>query len=472
MALGQGMIFTGDEMRKVLRENSINYQGTNTWSDAYGAIEAQKQDALGQLGNQYSKEMLDAYVTSQKQASAIQASNLFQSYKDLALQENQQVLNDAFESYRNTYLQNKASIESNASNYMNAVNEELSNVANNYSKLGNMAWQYLPYLYEKNPEIFKNDANYNRFLVDDGTGNFRLKTMGELGADFIDEDTRSLNEKGVDFLNFIEGYNLGGSTFWDFVAEKDYDLFEWANSADPYNAGKRNVDTFRYFTGDREEGTWSPGNSAIVKSTTEDQFLKTSMGQELDAQYNALVEKFNEKPTNYDEAASLMSDIGAAQESLLKWAGTIDDPKTKELIDVTLSEYRRLYDVLNEGWHSNKSLAHITSSALNAYQNLYNKLTKQGKTPTEVTKSQAQEKAERQQLEQSAIQSLPDDAKNLTWNDFSDTMKQAFTINRGDTSSPDYSLEHAGVSLADEAKKMTWNDFWKGFGEFFKNAFS
>ena len=90
MALGQGMIFTADEMKKVLRENSTNYMGTNTWSDAYGSIEAQKQDALGQLGNQYSKEMLDAYVASQKQASAIQASNLFEGYKDLALQEHRE----------------------------------------------------------------------------------------------------------------------------------------------------------------------------------------------------------------------------------------------------------------------------------------------------------------------------------------------------------------------------------------------
>ncbi len=394
MALGQGMIFTADEMRKVLRENSINYKGTNSWSDAYGSIEAQKQDALGQLGNQYGEELLDAYIASQRQASAIQASNLFQGYKDLALQENQQVLNDAFESYRNTYLQNKANIESNSSKYMNAVNEELSNVASNYSKLANMSWQYLPYLYEKNPEIFKNDRYYNQYLVDDGTGNFRLKTMGELGTGFTNDDG-SLNDKGIDFLNFIEGYNLGGSTFWDFVAEKDYDLFEWANSADPYNAGKRNVDTFRYFTGDREEGTWSPANSAIVKATTPEDFLKTSMGQNLDKQYNELIEKFNEKPTNRDEALSIMDDIKIAQESLLTWAGTIDDPNIKALADSTIAHFDELYKELEDDWHGNKDLAHITSSALRAYQDLYIKLTKQGKTVTEVSKSKEQEKAER-----------------------------------------------------------------------------
>ena len=456
MALGQGMIFTADEMKKVLRENSTNYKGTNTWSDAYGSIEAQKQDALGQLGNQYSKEMLDAYVASQKRASAIQASNLLQGYKDLALQENQQVLNDAFESYRNTYLQNKANIESNSSDYMNAVNEELSNVAANYSKLANMSWEYLPYLYEKNPEIFQNDPNYNRYLVDDGTGNFRLKTMGELGTDFIDEDTRSLNEKGIDFLNFIEGYNLGGSTFWDFVAEKDYDLFEWANSADPYNAGKRNVDTFRYFTGEREEGTWSPANSAIVKDTKPEDFLKTSMGQELDAQYNALTEKFNDDPPkNWEEAASLMSDIGAAQESLLAWAGQIDNPNTKALVDVTLSEYRRLYDVLNEGWHSNKSLAHITSSALNAYQNLYKELTKQSKTPTDVTKSKEQERSEHASKvgpSYSYTDDTPESVKTL------DLPDNGFTRNVAGT------FEEVGEffkQIPEAVKTIDWKKFWK-----------
>ena len=274
--MGQnGMIFTTGNIKQQLANANRDYYGRKTWEGMYSSVDLAKKQQENQLGIQYAGAVADAYAQAYNADNAIASSNLGQGYKLAAMEENEAALEQAFNSYRQNYLSGMSEIEESASEANAGIDAALTEQAEYTKQFANKPYEYLQYMYDKYSQgedadnIFKTDGLWSRYTVTEKDENnedvTRLMTWDELknagardeNGEFIGlfDDQGNLTIRGADFYDFMlnEQAQKGkpGESFGDWLAENDEELYDWANSYNPYNYTERgtNLGSFQTMVG-------------------------------------------------------------------------------------------------------------------------------------------------------------------------------------------------------------------------------
>lgn len=377
MAKAQGTVFTTSGARTALEELNQDYYGRKTWGTMYGNVGQMADIYTSQLTTDYEKAINDAYIAAIKNENAITSSNLGQGYKALALQENQQALNDAFAQYRQSYLSGSNEIKKELASDVNAISSELESEASKLSRYGNAHFDYVNWLYEKDPELFEKDLNWAQFMT--GTGaDRRLKTYGELTGGMFDTTTGELNRAGLDFLQLVDSYSGQGGphTFGDYLAETDYDLFEWAQGSNEYDYGKKTSDMFRELTGNRTVEDYKA--NLVNLSNPDVQTAIKETAESLRVSYNTVMSTYDGKSKNKTETKATMEALVPAIEDLDSFivsSGLLDVTDVKHKYDKFMENYQTYVNVINDPGSrkgsNRQNRAWAVSNLIADYEELY-----------------------------------------------------------------------------------------------------
>lgn len=279
-----GMIYDTGSIKSQLAEANRDYYGRKTWEDLYGSIDYAKQKQLGQLEQDYSGAMAEAYASAYRANQNIAASNLGQGYKAAAMEETDIALEEAYQAYKQNYLSGVAQIETAAAQQTQKVTDALTEQATNVRDFANTPYQYLQYVFEQYGEgeqsenIFYNEEMWKRYTkeVKDEQGNLtgerELKSWEEI-ADYgayeeitdefgnvqkqwtgLYDEQGNLTIKGADFFDQMINqlaYEGRGISFGQWLAENNQELYDWSQSYNPYNyteAGS-NLGSFKTMVG-------------------------------------------------------------------------------------------------------------------------------------------------------------------------------------------------------------------------------
>lgn len=279
-----GMIYDTASIKSQLAEANRDYYGRKTWEDLYGSIEYAKQKKIGQLEQDYSTAMAEAYSSAYRANQGIAASNLGEGYKAAAMEETDIALEEAYNAYKQNYLSGVAEIESAAAQQTQTVTNALTEQAEYIRDFANTPYQYLQYVFEQYGEgeqsenIFYNEEMWKRYTkeVKDEQGNLtgerELKSWEEI-ADYgayeeitdefgnvqkqwtgLYDEQGNLTIKGADFFDQMINqlaYEGRGISFGQWLAENNQELYDWSQSYNPYDyteAGS-NIGSFKTMVG-------------------------------------------------------------------------------------------------------------------------------------------------------------------------------------------------------------------------------
>lgn len=279
-----GMIYDTASIKSQLAEANRDYYGRKTWEDLYGSIEYAKQKQIGQLEQDYSTAMAEAYASAYRANQGIAASNLGEGYKVAAMEETDIALEEAYNAYKQNYLSGVAEIESAAAQQTQTVTNALTEQAEYIRDFANTPYQYLQYVFEQYGEgeqsenIFYNEEMWKRYTkeVKDEQGNLtgerELKSWEEI-ADYgayeeitdkfgnvqkqwtgLYDEQGNLTIKGADFFDQMINqlaYEGRGISFGQWLAENNQELYDWSQSYNPYDyteAGS-NIGSFKTMVG-------------------------------------------------------------------------------------------------------------------------------------------------------------------------------------------------------------------------------
>lgn len=279
-----GMIYDTGSIKSQLAEANRDYYGRKTWEDLYGSIDYAKQKQLGQLEQDYSGAMAEAYASAYRANQNIAASNLGQGYKAAAMEETDIALEEAYQAYKQNYLSGVAQIETAAAQQTQKVTDALTEQATNVRDFANTPYQYLQYVFEQYGEgeqsenIFYNEEMWKRYTKEvkdeqsNLTGERELKSWEEI-ADYgayeeitdefgnvqkqwtgLYDEQGNLTIKGADFFDQMINqlaYEGRGISFGQWLAENNQELYDWSQSYNPYNyteAGS-NLGSFKTMVG-------------------------------------------------------------------------------------------------------------------------------------------------------------------------------------------------------------------------------
>lgn len=279
-----GMIYDTASIKSQLAEANRDYYGRKTWEDLYGSIEYAKQKQIGQLEQDYSTAMAEAYASAYRANQGIAASNLGEGYKAAAMEETDIALEEAYNAYKQNYLSGVAEIESAAAQQTQTVTNALTEQAEYIRDFANTPYQYLQYVFEQYGEgeqsenIFYNEEMWKRYTkeVKDEQGNLtgerELKSWEEI-ADYgayeeitdefgnvqkqwtgLYDEQGNLTIKGADFFDQMINqlaYEGRGISFGQWLAENNQELYDWSQSYNPYDyteAGS-NIGSFKTMVG-------------------------------------------------------------------------------------------------------------------------------------------------------------------------------------------------------------------------------
>ena len=187
-----GMIYDTKTIKSQLAEANRDYYGRKTWEDLYGSIDYAKQRQLGQLEQNYSGAMAEAYASAYRANQRVAASNLGEGYKVASMEETDIALEEAYQAYRQNYLSGVAEIESAAAQQTQKVTDALAEQAAYVRDFADTPYQYLQYVFEQYAEgeqsenIFYNEEMWKRYTkeVKDEEGNLtgerELKSWEEI----------------------------------------------------------------------------------------------------------------------------------------------------------------------------------------------------------------------------------------------------------------------------------------------------
>lgn len=284
-----GYVMPVSEYKKQLAEANRDYRGRKTWENLYGSIDLAKQQQIGQLTRDYSEETAKAYVAAYKNNAVIMSSNLGQGYKAAAIEETDIALEEAYNAYRQNYLQGVSEVETAAAKANAGVTDALTEQAEYTKEFQNTPYEYLQYLWEKQQSGELLDAEGNKLnlfdeemwkrytyevLDEEGkpTDERALKSWEQIvnyGAydKYTDEfgneqkewtglydESGNLTIKGADFydqmLNQLASEGRGIS-FGKWLNETNQELYDWSQAANPYDytAAGTNLGSFQTLVG-------------------------------------------------------------------------------------------------------------------------------------------------------------------------------------------------------------------------------
>lgn len=308
-----GMIYDTSDIKKQLVNANRDYTGRKTWENLYSSVDLAKRQQLGELEQDYAKAISDAYAASYQSDVAIASSNLGQGYKQLALDETEIALQQAYDSYRQNYLQGVGEIEEASAEAKTNINAALTEQAEFTKQFANAPYEYLQYVFDKYAEgddadnIFLTDEMWKRYTYTDETGETLLKSWEDIAAygayeEHADafgnlqkewtglyDESGNLTIKGADFYDQMinqlayEGSDL---SFGKWLAETNEELYNWSQSYNPYDyteAGT-NVGSFKTLVG-------------LTSTDEEYSFIERFGGisrNELDVMYSKFTDKANE----------------------------------------------------------------------------------------------------------------------------------------------------------------------------------
>lgn len=257
------MIFDTNTIKSQLSEANRDYIGRKTWENLYGSIDLAKQAQTSQLESDYASAMSSAYASAYQNEADVLASNLGTGYKLDMISDIDKSLQEAYDSYRNNYLQGVSEIETNASEAATGITNALTQQADYTKQFASKPYEYLQWLYDKYSEvenkdnIFVNDKLWSRYTtVDPETNERQLKSwedIANVGAfeEYVDnfgmtqkewsgmfDDQGNLTVKGAEFYDQMlnDFANRDPSlSFGNWLYNNDEELYNWAKSYDPYN---------------------------------------------------------------------------------------------------------------------------------------------------------------------------------------------------------------------------------------------
>lgn len=316
-----GIVMGENEARRAV-EKGYKTNGLPTWEQAYQGAQDWRTSMLTGIAEQeragikaygyteardiaetkydYNQAMREAYATTAKNDVAIMKSNLGQGYKDMYLGENQLALQEAYDSYRKSYLQQKSQIEAQSQSGIESIlqqgekaatsvektyqeqldylNESLAAEGKNISDLSNATFDYLQMLYDERPELFdvSNFDWYKYAQYFNEEGKLDMSAMMNAMTDYKEvknEEGKVIsyepkwNEFGVNFFDQMLNYkgetlDIGGKKFdiphfGAYLAGKNSDLLGWATEQNPWyiteGQGKTGYQIFKELVGTNDD---------------------------------------------------------------------------------------------------------------------------------------------------------------------------------------------------------------------------
>lgn len=266
-----GYITTSNEWKKQLKNFNRGYNGRKTWDELYGTIDTAAQKGNSIVTQDYTDAISQAYGSAFGQKAAIANSNLFTGYKDAAIADIDYGLAEAYDTYRQNYLTQKARVDENATLAREQISTALGTEAENFKAYQDSYYGYLTDLYnrayglndyedigadETLKTIFTTHPLWNRYLVDSGQEGVdpALISSSDLYAKLFDTKTGTINAQGTDFyrqMMYQLGPELGKYGFSEYLSKVNPKLYEWSMTQNPYNytEGGTNAATFRQSVG-------------------------------------------------------------------------------------------------------------------------------------------------------------------------------------------------------------------------------
>lgn len=332
---GQGMVYTSDTAKSQLLSSNRDYYNRLTWQNLYTSNNVAAQQAENSLVKSYTDASASAYVSYLQNQNALKNSSIVGSGK-------QSLMNDAYTSWQSTLSSYQSSLSSGYSSISESLEEAntiidtaLEEQADYTAEYVNAHYSYLEALFEQyeNGEntLFDEGSQWYKYLTTDEDGNVSLKSWDDLTAAALDEngeytslfdEDRNLTIAGVDFFDQLENQlaNEGGYSWGQYLSETNEDLYNWANSYNPYNYTQdgTNAGTMRTMFG--------------MMSTDYAYSFAERFGGLTSAQID---EMFSEFQTSYDEIISKaegekytigdMSDLASSIQSMADELGITSD---------------------------------------------------------------------------------------------------------------------------------------------------
>ena len=96
-------VLTEQQAKQQLKQLNRDYLGRQTWEKMYGQIDLGTRQAENALTYDYAKAVGEAYQSSIAAEQNIMSSNIGQGFKEQAMYNNEQALQDAYNSYLQNY---------------------------------------------------------------------------------------------------------------------------------------------------------------------------------------------------------------------------------------------------------------------------------------------------------------------------------------------------------------------------------
>lgn len=337
---GYGMVYTSDSAKKHLLENNRDYNNRLTWQNLFNNNALSAQRAENKLVQQYTDASAAAYVAYMQNQNAIRNSGVVGVGQKTLLEENNQALVDAYNSYRSNLQEGTTAIQNAALEQEEAINSALQEQADYTAEYANAHYGYLTELYNRYEQgentLFDEGSQWYKYttaqpMLDeegnvmlDDEGNIiydarRLKTWDELANAAYDEiqnadgttskeysslydENNNLTMAGVDFFDQLENQiaNEGGYSWGDYLNETNPELATWANTYNPYNYTQdgTNAGTMRTMFG-------------MMSTDYAYEFAERMGGltsKQLDETYSKFTEFSNELATKLEDANGKLGD--------------------------------------------------------------------------------------------------------------------------------------------------------------------
>lgn len=342
-----GSYFTASDIAGQLEEQNRTSEGYKTWRQLYGAVDFAKQQEINAMRYDTEKSIADAYAEAYAAKQAVGNTNYFDAYKETLDKGINDALTQAYDTYIKNYNENVYNIESQAQSAREQITGALQSEAESYASLANKPYEYLQHLYDTyysdetvRKQMLEKGVDWEsypfaRFLKDEvdedgnATGTKLLKTWDELvvgdenAAALFDTDPvtgeKILNEAGLDYYDMLLNnpyYASGMTTFDEWLAGNDEDLYNWYSSYNPYTVAAKS---------EYNQNTY--GGSAFrnfigLKSTDQQYSMLERFGgmskDALDKQLGTLTEKI-------DELNNIELGTGNSKEVLEKSKNLVDE---------------------------------------------------------------------------------------------------------------------------------------------------